>query len=167
MNNPSNHCLIERLASQRTWEYTAFARSEPAGSDTPLPTVPGAVQYDALQRPILLHLAPGRWLAPDPSTEIRSRLEGAVRAAAGTLTEVTGKWDALLIRGTGASRLLACAISIETVLAGRDCAAVTLFDCPAVIAAPRDGFAVWVHSSYTTDFLGTAERLRASLGRNP
>jgi sarcosine oxidase gamma subunit len=167
MNHENNNCLIERVPSQRTWEYTALAHPEPARSDTRWPIAPGAVRYDALQRPILLHPAPARWLAPDPSVEIRSLLEDAVRAASGTVAEVTGKWDALLISGTGASRLLACAISIDTVLAGRDCAAVTLFDCPAVIARRHDSFALWVQSSYTTDFLATAERLRASLGRNP
>ena len=121
------------------------------------------MRYDAQQRPALLHFAPGRWLAPDPSAETRSLLAGAVQQAPGTVVDVTGKWDALMISGPGAHRLLACAISIEAVLDGRDCAAVTLFDCPATLARVQGQFALWVQSSYTTDFLHTAERFRASL----
>jgi sarcosine oxidase gamma subunit len=77
--------------------------------------------------------------------------------------DVSGKWDALSIEGPGAIRLLCCALDLEGVLKDRDCAAVTLFDCPAVLARVPDGFALWVQSSYTADFVGTAERLRLSL----
>jgi heterotetrameric sarcosine oxidase gamma subunit len=127
----------------------------------------GAVRYDAQGRSLLLHFAPGRWLAPDPIDETRSLLGAAALAGAGVVIEVTGKWDALLIRGPGATRLLACAIGIEAALDARDCAALTLFDCPVTLARVSQGFGVWVQSSYTADFLATAAHFQAELGNPP
>ena len=83
------------------------------------------------------------------------------------MIDVSGKWEALSIAGPGATRLLACALDIEAVLQGRDCAAVTLFDCPAIVARAADGFAVWVQSSYAADFMATAAQSGATLARGP
>ena len=47
----------------------------------------------------------------------------------------------------------------------RECAAATLFDCPAVIARSHDGFDLWLQSSYAADFLTTAESFRTALER--
>ncbi len=156
-------CRIDRVACARALEFSAFAWPAPALSEPAWPSGAGAVRYDARQRPVLLHFAPGRWLAPDPDEEVRALLAAAGLATAGVVVEVTGKWEAWLIRGTGAPRLLACALAIEPVLNARDCAAVTLFDCPAILARAAEGFAVWVHSSYAADFAATAEGFRASL----
>ena len=156
-------CRIERLPSASALEFAAFAWPAAALGEPAWPNAPGAVRYDGRQHPVLLHFAPGRWLAPQPSLEIRSLLATAAQAAVGVVVEVAGKRDALFITGPGATRLLACALAIEAVLNARDCAALTLFDCPAILARAAGGFAVWVQSSYTTDFITTAERFRASL----
>ena len=167
MTDEKLSCRIDRLPSACALEFAAFAWPAPDTSELAWPSKPGAVRYDERRRPLLLHYAPGRWLAPEPSLEIRSLLATAAQAAVGVVVEVTGKRDALLISGTGATRLLACAIAIEAVLNARDCAALTLFDCPAILARAPEGFAVWVQSSYTTDFVTTAERFRASLESPP
>jgi sarcosine oxidase gamma subunit len=156
-------CRIDRVRRSCALEFAAFAWPAPALGDPAWPSGAGTVRYDARQRPLLLHFAPGRWLAPDPDEGTRALLAAAALAQAGVVVEVTGKWEALLIRGTGAVRLLACALAIEPVLEARDCAAVTLFDCPAILARAAGGFAVWVQSSYATDFVDTAERFRTSL----
>lgn len=163
MTDEEASCRIDRVPCARALEFAAFAWPAPALSEPAWPSSAGAVRYDARQRPLLLHFAPGRWLAPDPDEDTCSLLAAAGLAAAGVVVEVTGKWEALLIRGTRAPRLLACALAIEPVLNARDCAAVTLFDCPAILARAPGGFAVWVQSSYAADFAATAEGFRASL----
>jgi sarcosine oxidase gamma subunit len=161
------NCRIDRLPSACALEFAGFTWPAPDLGEPAWPNAPGAVRYDRQQHPVLLHFAPGRWLAPEPGVEIRSLLATAARAAVGVVVEVTGKRDGLFIGGPGATRLLACAIAIEAVLNARDCAALTLFDCPAILARAPGGFAVWVQSSYTTDFVTTAERFRASLEGPP
>jgi sarcosine oxidase gamma subunit len=167
MSDEKSSCQIDRLPGACALEFAAFAWPAPDLVEPAWPSAPGAVRYDARQRALLLHFAPGRWLAPDPSAEIRSLLNTAALAAVGVVVEVTGKHDALLVSGPGATRLLACAIAIEAVLNARDCAALTLFDCPAIVARAPEGYAVWLQSSYTTDFVATAERFRASLESDP
>ncbi len=90
-------------------------------------------------------------------------MQSAAAAGEGTLIDVTGKWERVDISGPGAARLLASTLAIDAVLEGRDCAALTLFDCPALITRIGESFALWVQSSYATDFLATAERLRELL----
>ncbi len=160
-------CRIDRLPSVPALEFTAFAWPAQALGEPAWPGAPGAVRYDSQGRALLLHFAPGRWLAPDPIDETRSLLASAAGAGLGAVVEVTGKWDTVLILGPGATRLMACAIGIEAVLDARDCAALTLFDCPVTVARYPEGFALWLQSSYTTDFLTTAEHFRTSLACPP
>jgi sarcosine oxidase gamma subunit len=167
MNDEKTDYRIDRLPSAPALEFAAFSWPAPALGEPAWPGTPGAVRYDPQRRASLLHFAPGRWLAPDPVDETRSLLSAAGQAAAGVVVEVTGKWDAVLIRGPGATRLLACTIGIEAVLEARDCAALTLFDCPVTLSRAPGGFAVWVQSSYTTDFLTTAAHFQASLAHRP
>ncbi len=162
MGDSHEHCRIERHAGKMAYEFTAFAW--PLSQDAELwPARPGAARFDDQSQPVLMHFAPGRWLAPEPTAELLSLLSAAQQAATGTLVNVSGKWDQLWMRGPGAARLLACTIDWQVMLEQRDCAAVTLFDCPAIVARAADGFAVWVQSSYTSHFLSTAEKFRASL----
>jgi sarcosine oxidase gamma subunit len=167
MSSDTTTLRIERLPTQATLEFAAYPSGQSDSADTLWPHAPGAVRFDAQQRAVLLHFAPGRWLAPDPDLETRSLLAGAAQRGIGTLVDASGKWDAVLILGPGAARLLACDLAIEAILSDRDCAAVTLFDCPATVARAPEGFALWVHSSYTTDFMATAERFRTSLASGP
>jgi heterotetrameric sarcosine oxidase gamma subunit len=163
MTDKKSACHVERLPSADALEFAAYAWPSPELGEPAWPNAPGAVRCDAGQRPLLLHFAPGRWFVPAPDPELRSLLELAVQSAAGVIVDVTGKHDHLCISGPGAARLLASAIDVEAVLASRACAALTLFDCPAILARTPEGFSIWVQSSYTADFVSTAGRLQASL----
>jgi sarcosine oxidase gamma subunit len=79
------------------------------------------------------------------------------------MIDASGKWECLALTGPGATRLLASAIAIDAVLAGRGCAALSLFDCPAIITREAENFVLWVQSSYAADFMATAGRLQAVL----
>jgi heterotetrameric sarcosine oxidase gamma subunit len=124
------------------------------------PAAPGAVRRDEAGRPVLLHFAPARWLVPAPHPDITALIEAATVAGAGAVVDVDGKWRAMELLGSGAARVLASSVDVEAVLDARECAAVTLFDCPAVLARRPDGFAIWVRSSYAADFVAAVERLR-------
>jgi hypothetical protein len=65
----------------------------------------------------------------------------------------------------GAARLLAFTADIEAVLAGRECAALNLLDCPAIVARAAPGFRLWVQSSYAAHFLATARHCGEALRR--
>lgn len=163
--NSNNTCRVEHAAPRIALEFIAFGGPRPEFIAVSWPTTPGGVRRGALQRPELLHFAPDRWLAPDPAAEVTALLRAAVDAGAGVLVDATGKWEELVIAGPGAARLLASAIAVEAVLERRGCAAVTLFDCPAVLARQNEDFVLWVQSSYAADFVATVERFRKTLQR--
>ena len=156
-------CHIERQPPQRLLEFAAFRWPAAALDGAAWPSAPGGVVRDEAGQPRLLHSAPGRWLLPDPSEAVQAQADAAARSGHGAAIDVTGQWATLTITGAGAARLLACAIEIHSVLEGRDCASVRLFDCPAVVARRPDGYALWVQSSYVSDFLATASRFLATL----
>ena len=167
MSNGNFAYRIGRKPTGTVLEIAAFGWPPRGTAFADWPTAPGAMRRDAAQQPALLHFAPARWLAPDPAPAMRTLLDAAASAGGGTVIDVSGKWEALSIVGPGASRLLACAIDIEAVLEGRDCVAVVLFDCPAIVARAVDGFAVWVQASYAADFMATAAHSGATLARGP
>jgi len=109
--------------------------------------------------PRRLHYAPGRWLLPDPDRDLRGRLETAVASGFGVHIDVAGKWAAMLLTGPDARRVLASTIDIAAVLANRGCAAVSLFDCPAVAMRDADRYRLWVAASFAESFEAAVERL--------
>ena len=157
-------CRIIELPAEMVLEFIAYTWPARGCASPDWPLEPGAVRRDAQQQPALLHFAPARWLAPAPAPELRRLLEGAASAGAGSLVDASGKWVAVDIAGAGAVRLLACTLDIESVLGNRECAAVTLFDCPAVVARVPQGFRSWVQASYAAYLLATARECGAGLG---
>ena len=156
-------CHIELHGQECVLEFAALRWPVSGFDSAAWPTAPGSVVRDATSRTCLLHFAPGRWLAPNPTNEMLLQLDSAARAGSGVKLDVTGKWERISITGPASTRLLASAIGINALLAGRDCAAVTLFDCPAVVGHCNGGFELWLQASYAVDFLATAGRFRALL----
>ena len=117
--------------------------------DARLPDTGGQGSPDSSTRTRPLPIAPGRWLWLDPDPE-----EANAAAATGAyVVDVAGKWTAFTCGGTHARRALSTVIDVDSVLEARGCAAVALFDCPAVLArAGDDGFIVCVQSSYAASF---------------
>jgi heterotetrameric sarcosine oxidase gamma subunit len=153
-------CRLETPSPEPMLEFAAFGFPLGGAFVVGWPAAPGAVRHDAAGRPVLLHFAPARWLVPAPHPDIAALIDAATQAGAGAVVDVDGKWKAVELLGPGAARLLASTIDVEAVLGGRECAAVTLFDCPAVLARVPDGFGIWVRSSYAADFVAAAEALR-------
>lgn len=161
--NADAACRIDRLPQERVLEFVAFHWPVPGFDAAAWPCAPGGAVRDERQHLRLLHVAPGRWLLPEPNEATQALADSAARTGQGAAIDVTGKWERIAICGPGAARLLACAIEIHAVLDGRDCATVRLFDCPAVVARQPEGFALWVQSSYAGDFLATAGGFLATL----
>lgn len=120
---------------------------------------PGAVRVAADGQLEALHFAPGRWLLPEPSAELLAAIGDSA-----ILVDVEGKWRRRSLRGKGAMRLIAAAADVEAMLTGRNCAALTLFDCPAIVARGNATLELWIHSSYAR-FLD--EQLAHALARFP
>jgi hypothetical protein len=92
-----------------------------------------------------LHFAPGHWLLPDPAQEVLARVGGQPGIV---IVDVDGKWQRRILSGPRVWRVLAVTADVATMLRGRDCAALTLFDCPGIAARSGDGVEVWIVSSY-------------------
>jgi hypothetical protein len=158
-------CTLEDLPAGRMVEFAAFGpltkESLPAASMTALGgggMAPGSVRRAADGRPATLHFAAARWLLPDPDAELDAWLSTDA-AAAGNAVEVEGKWAAMELKGPDAARLLSSSLDVAAVLESRDCAAVVLFDCPAVLVASAQGYIIYVKSSYAADFTAAVLRL--------
>jgi hypothetical protein len=120
MQTQSSRCSIDRQAHGRVLEFAAFSWPQPGDAMVGWPSVAGAVRRDALNRAILLHFAPGRVLAPDPSAATEALLDAAAAQGVGSGIDVTGKWEHYIIAGPDAARLLACAIEPGAVLENRE-----------------------------------------------
>jgi len=156
-------CRLEPRPASCVLEFIAYQWPALRELGADWPSAAGALRLDAAKRPELMHFAPGRWLAPEPTSAVAAMLNSAAAGAAGTLVDVTGKWEAMVICGAGAARLLASTIDVDAILKDRGCAAATLFDCPAILAAPGADFALWVQASYSADFIATVQRLQSTL----
>lgn len=166
MATTNNACVIEHRPQRRALEFAAYGWPQSDGGEKAgWPSGAGAVVRGPDDDAMLLHFAPGRVLAADPSAATEALFNAAVSQGAGTCIDVSGKWERYSVRGSGAARLLACTIGLDAVLEQRECCALALFDCPAIVARGRDGFELWVQSSYARDFLATAEDFRATLQR--
>jgi len=96
-----------------------------------------------------LAIAPDRWLWLNADADETAAKLGA----SACVVDVEGKWTVFTCGGPRARRALATAVDIDRVLQARDCASLTLFDCPVVLVRTEpDGFVVCVHSSYATSF---------------
>ena len=83
------------------------------------------------------------------------------------LTEVSGKW--LRIRIPGAAQAgpvdwpLAAGFAREQLLRDRGCAALWLFDCPAIASLAGADLDLWLEASYEASFLAMLESLGFAL----
>ena len=115
---------------------------------------PGTVSRPAAQA-AALNFAPARWLLLDADAAV---VADAVAAGAVAI-DVEGKWRCFDVRGAQAASLLSSGVNVAAVLEARDCAAVSLFDCPAVITrrSSGDGFEVYVSASYAVSLRAALE----------
>jgi sarcosine oxidase gamma subunit len=120
------------------------------------PGIPGQVLWDGSGRPALLHFAPDRWLAPAPAPALLRELTSLARGGCGVLIEVEGKWQEVRIAAAHARRILSASIDVETVLAGRECAAILLFDCPAILARHDGAFNLWIAASFVQSLVAVS-----------
>ena len=75
------------------------------------------------------------------------------------LIEVEGKWQEVRIAAEHARRILSGSIGVEGILAGRECAAILLFDCPAILARHDGAFNVWIAASFVQSLLAVSAAL--------
>jgi sarcosine oxidase gamma subunit len=151
---------ITALPLTTCYEFVAYpGRKVEAAAISAWPARPGQALRDAAGRPALLHFAPDRWLVPAPAPILLQELSLLERAEGGILIDVEGKWQEVHIAPERAHHMLSRSIDIETVLAARECAAVVLFDCPAMLARSDTTINLWIATSYLQSFLTVSTSL--------
>jgi hypothetical protein len=160
MNAFATDTMAEAVSAQplaACYEFVAYPGGEvDAAAISAWPARPGQALRDAAGLPLLLHIAPDRWLAPAPPPILLQELSSLERAGRGCLIDVEGKWQEVRIALGHAHRILSRSIDVETVLAARDCAAVMLFDCPAILARSDGTFNLWIAASFLQSFLAVS-----------
>ena len=150
---------IGKAVLERCFELAVTGAVDAAALGEGWPVEPGACSRDATGNAEMLHFAPGRWLLPAPSPQLLARVSDRPGVEC---IDVEGKWQRRLLRGDRALRALAAGADVEAMLANRGCAAMSLFECPVIVAChggrndnARGGFGgdaldLWVPSSYAT-----------------
>ena len=159
--NAEMHCLFELQPCMRAVEFVVFEASASA-LESSWPRQPGAMRRGVDGWPTVLHFAPGRWLVPEPDQALAA-LIAAASVAGGSAIDVGGKWTAVTLRGGDSARVLAATIDVDAVLEARACAAVELFDCPALVASAEHGYRSYIKSSYAAAFRAALELQGAKL----
>jgi len=122
-----------------------------------------ARQPGSLHRPTpqgaILFIAPGRWLVVGDALEAEAQAIARMQAADAAVIDVTAKWCRLHIAGTEAHGSLSRVLDLHQVLGKRDCASVTVLDCPAVLARCEGGYELWVTRSCVEWLCETLVRL--------
>jgi len=154
----SNPPGVRRLALARCFEFVAPMVPLKTFHGA-LPIEPGAVLCNSKGGAELLYFAPRRWLVPNPSDPLYRILMAMELAGDGALVDVEGKWQSFRLEGDSAIGILESSLSVGAVLSNRSCAAMVLFDCPAVLARDRSGFDCWVMLSYSESFLSAIGQL--------
>jgi sarcosine oxidase gamma subunit len=155
-------CTLKALPAARMVELVFFSPSTSVRGAGGLPP-PGGARRGANGDPMILHFAPARCLLPDPGPELDAWIAAVAVDGAGTAVEVEGKWAAFELSGPDAAQVLASSLDVAAVLESRDCAAVALFDCPAVLATAGTRYLIYVKASYAADFAAAVARLRANV----
>ena len=151
---------ITALPLATCYEFVAYpGRNMEAAAIGAWPAGAGQVLRDATGRSALLHFAPDRWLVPAPPPILLQELSSLERAGRGTLLDVEGKWQEVRIAPERAHHILSRGIDVETVLADRECAAVMLFDCPAILARSGATINLWIGASYLQSFIAVIAAL--------
>jgi len=154
---------IEGPFRQPMREFQIFKYPSADAAMIDLPQSPGTVRRDESGQATVLHFAPGRFLLPSPASDMVEHFEHLQEAGIGALVDVEGKWRTFTLTGPGAERALSSTVDLMRVLGGRDCAALYLFDCPAVLARRSHAFDLWVEASYAATLRECLDGLRPEL----
>ena len=82
-----------------------------------------------------------------------------VATAGAVAVDVTGKWHGYRLHGSLSSNVLARGVQTGMVLAGRNCAALSLFDCPVVLLQSAETSEVWVPASYAESLYNALNKM--------
>ncbi len=120
---------------------------------------PGGLQRRPTGEELALHFAPRKYLIIGDSPEAKWLIDAAVQQGWCAAIDVTGKYECLPFTGARTPYYLANCIDIARVLRNRDCAAVTLFDCPGLLSKTAGEVTFWVHSSYRRSLVHCLEKI--------
>lgn len=137
------------------WHVPSLVRTPSA----PGPGAPGECVIRGDNR--ILHFAPGTWL----SLECDSSIASDPPTPDAILTNVTGKWIGLRLTGRHVQNVLASHIAVNVILKNRQCAALRICDCPAVLVLTGEVREVWTHASYRNSLLAALTATACAVAR--
>ena len=107
----------------------------------------------------LFHFAPRYLLAINH----QGTTPAVAAAAKAVAIDVNGKWRGYRLHGSGARKVLAAGAHADLVLNGRECAALSLFDCPVVLLRVADADEMWVPASYAESLCHALNKMERKL----
>jgi sarcosine oxidase gamma subunit len=109
---------------------------------------PGSIQRPLPTGAILL-IAPARWLLMGDALSSHASELALLRERGASLVDVSAKWCRFEFAAARAHECLSRVIDLAQVMGGgRDCAALTVLDCPAVLLRSGAGYELWVMRSF-------------------
>ena len=123
-----------------------------------LPTNPGQIRRRGNQ--VILHYGPDRWLCVDNSAEQVEELQSVAQRSKIEITDVSGYWARIEFNDHSSFSVLGATQPVEFFLKDRDCAVMSLFDCPAIAVDGDEITMLLVRSSYAESFVQAFEKTR-------
>jgi len=77
--------------------------------------------------------------------------------------DVRGKWRGYRLHGSRVHDVLAAGTHVDLVLRGRECAALSLFDCPVELLRVADVSEIWVPASYADSLCDALNKMEKRL----
>lgn len=125
-----------------------------------LPSTPGKLVRRGEQ--IILHYGPDRWLCLDNSEQQIEELQAMANGSSIEVTDVSGYWSKIEFEDRDRFSELKSSQPVELFLKDRDCAVMSLFDCPAIAVDGQEIMMLLVRSSYADSFVHVFEKARSA-----
>lgn len=149
---PARGVLLEAMPTETSFEVVAVQLPLVAQLSDGWPTRAGEVRWDAMGRPVMLHIGIDRWLLPTANAEVMDLARCAVTAGSCVMFEVTGKWQVFRCQDRSIARILSSSIDIDAILEQSECARLVVFDCPAIITRRTHVHWILIQRSYCASF---------------
>ena len=108
---------------------------------------PGSIQRPLATGAILL-IAPGRWLLMGDALSSHASELALLRERGASLVDVSAKWCRFEFAAARAHECLSRVVDLHLVMGGRDCAAITVLDCPSLLVRSGAAYELWVMRSF-------------------
>lgn len=142
------------------WQIDAVTDNVKIAAPPNFPIMPGeTASHDEC---LTCHYAPNRWLSISTNEAAHRSVDKLFTNSQMNVTDITGFWTEFELNQASDLELLNAAAPIDLYLAGRNCGAMTLFDCPCILANINEQLSLFVKTSYAASFSNIQNMLQGS-----